>query len=1227
MGKQILLNWTRLLLLVMTIGLSGMISQESWGQATVMTDKSDYQPGDTVLITGSGWLPGEVVELSIREIPTHNPNIIISTIADAEGNIFTKDFVTQQHHLGKSLFVMANGNQGSFAQTHFTDASYTSKTSGNWNDSNTWDCTGPGCGSFPGINDDVVINNRYTVTLTANAAAKTLQVSGANSNQGNTILNVGTFSLNVTDHLNLISSNNNRQAIVNVNGGTVEVNTINLTTGSTGNPGNVNLNLSGNSFLNVSGGINLSGISSNINPSETSTVNYNGTSNQTIVPLDYGNLILSGSGTKSFSSGISINGNLSVAAGVIANLGTFNSSSGSLTLGGLGTDNGSWGSTSSTATFKNNTFFTANTGIITVNTDTRATPTVTLTIGTYVFNGNQNGPTAATNTGTGTSYTFSYAGVSPTTYGPSPTRPINAGTYTVTATVAASTDGFYKEASSIATLFSIAKAASTISVDAAGPFTYNATPQGPDQVTKSGSTGAVTFSYVGVSGTSYAASSVKPTNAGSYEVTATLAGDDNYNGAVSDALAFSIAKAASTISVDAAGPFTYNATPQGPDQVTKTGSTGAVTFTYVGVSGTSYAASSTKPTNAGSYEVTAILAGDDNYNGAVSDALAFSIAKATITVSNTDRSKVYGQTLTNADYAGSISGVVAGDNITVTRASAGDAADATVAGSPYSIVGTLVDPDGRLANYEVINPNGVLTVTKAPTTITLANSLANCNGDQVTLIATVNTINASIQSDIDGLGGTVTFKNGSNVLGTVNVASVSGGIFSGTFSIGSLAPGATYNISAEFVPNSGNLTGSQTTSLAQLTVLQAFINSSVAKNTNGNVVIFDGAASSLGLPSSTILTATYQPSTYPGVTYKWYQRNVGGSFSIISGATGSTYQVLANGDFVREYMVELIVNGICVGNAIFSQVISVEASCGKEGQNKVQVCHVTPNGKRNTICVSANAVEALLKGSPGSYVGNCNISYRAEQEPELITVPWNTPVELIKIEILKQSEKWFNRKKVNMNVSTEAYDALQPGLYTLTAQVEANDFYQIDEPIAINVLVLDKPKALDILVENSKLTKDLRAGDVLGTLTTIDPVDDIHTYSLFGNDQVELMGNQLIWRGDAIPAQLTFTVLSSDRAGQTISREITLSRELKAGEFFLYPNPAQRETNVMVDLDREATVAIRIYDAVGRLVVENEAFREGSFTQTFNLDGLAAGFYTVQVKVGDMVMTKRLIKK
>jgi len=87
-------------------------------------------------------------------------------------------------------------------------------------------------------------------------------------------------------------------------------------------------------------------------------------------------------------------------------------------------------------------------------------PTVTPTVGTYTYTGNPQGPIAATNNGTGTSYTYSYVGVSPTIYAASSTEPTAAGTYTVTATVAA--DGNYGSASSSATAFSIEKATQTI---------------------------------------------------------------------------------------------------------------------------------------------------------------------------------------------------------------------------------------------------------------------------------------------------------------------------------------------------------------------------------------------------------------------------------------------------------------------------------------------------------------------------------------------------------------------------------------------------------------------------------------------------------------------------------------------------------------------------------------------------------------------------------------------
>src|SRR5713226_2654470 len=37
--------------------------------ATVQTDRSDYYPGENVVITGSGWQAGEVVSLSLQEDP------------------------------------------------------------------------------------------------------------------------------------------------------------------------------------------------------------------------------------------------------------------------------------------------------------------------------------------------------------------------------------------------------------------------------------------------------------------------------------------------------------------------------------------------------------------------------------------------------------------------------------------------------------------------------------------------------------------------------------------------------------------------------------------------------------------------------------------------------------------------------------------------------------------------------------------------------------------------------------------------------------------------------------------------------------------------------------------------------------------------------------------------------------------------------------------------------
>jgi hypothetical protein len=90
--------------------------------ATVMTDKGDYIPGEVVQITGSGWEPGETVELYlVGEPPTHDPETIYA-VTDESGKMFAQ-YVVQEYDLGRSFTLTATGmTSGLSAQTTFTDS-------------------------------------------------------------------------------------------------------------------------------------------------------------------------------------------------------------------------------------------------------------------------------------------------------------------------------------------------------------------------------------------------------------------------------------------------------------------------------------------------------------------------------------------------------------------------------------------------------------------------------------------------------------------------------------------------------------------------------------------------------------------------------------------------------------------------------------------------------------------------------------------------------------------------------------------------------------------------------------------------------------------------------------------------------------------------------------------------------------------------------------------------
>ena len=353
----------------------------------------------------------------------------------------------------------------------------------------------------------------------------------------------------------------------------------------------------------------------------------------------------------------------------------------------------------------------------------------------------------------------------------------------------------------------------------------------------------VTASYLRVSGETV----------GDYEITATLAPAgvlSNYN--ITNIPAdFAITTAALTVTASAGQTKIYGAS----DPTLTYTITGFVNGDVEADLDTLVSIARAAGEDVGNYTITPSAALDANYTVAFIT-LNFAITKADLTVVNTDRSKVYGVVLTNADYAGSFTGVVAGDNITLTRASTGDPANATVValGPTYPIVGTLADPDSRLGNYEVLNPNGVLTVTKASITV------VNTSRSKVYGVALTN---ADYAGSITGLaaGDVITVTRAS--AGDAATATVAGSTYP---IVGTLVDAA--NRAANYELSNPN--GLLTINRAPLTL----VNTSRLKVYGVTLTNADYAGSISGLVADDVITvtrastgdaatATVAGSTYP----------------------------------------------------------------------------------------------------------------------------------------------------------------------------------------------------------------------------------------------------------------------------------------------------------------------------------------------------------------------------
>jgi hypothetical protein len=96
--------------------------------ATIASDKPDYHPGERVTLTGKGWKPGETITVVMMVQPVSHGPVKLKATADVDGKFSDESYVVQESDLGVAFTVTATGDQGSKAQTTFTDAVNTTTT-------------------------------------------------------------------------------------------------------------------------------------------------------------------------------------------------------------------------------------------------------------------------------------------------------------------------------------------------------------------------------------------------------------------------------------------------------------------------------------------------------------------------------------------------------------------------------------------------------------------------------------------------------------------------------------------------------------------------------------------------------------------------------------------------------------------------------------------------------------------------------------------------------------------------------------------------------------------------------------------------------------------------------------------------------------------------------------------------------------------------------------------
>ena len=263
------------------------------------------------------------------------------------------------------------------------------------------------------------------------------------------------------------------------------------------------------------------------------------------------------------------------------------------------------------------------------------------------------------------------------TYDGSATVPTNAGIYAVAATI---NEANYAGSATGQLTIGKATAAATLSNLSQ---VYDGSPKAI----------GVTTTPVGLATqVTYNGGTTAPTNAGTYAVVATI-NDANYAGSASGSLV--IGKAPATVTLGGLNQ-TYNGTPRLVTANT-TPANLAVAITYNG--------SSSVPTNAGTYAVSAVVT-NLNYTGAATGTLVIGQATATLTLTGLQ------QAYDGTPRVVTATTVPAALPLTITY---NGSATAPVAPGTYTVVATITDPNYTDTVTDTLTVTTIVLVRHAPT--------------------------------------------------------------------------------------------------------------------------------------------------------------------------------------------------------------------------------------------------------------------------------------------------------------------------------------------------------------------------------------------------------------------------------------------------------------------------------------------------------------------------------